>query len=656
MTSLRIQNRNEIGLNGHVFRINGRVQRQIANQFAEKTVIGDYSEASDPVLSQITWRDFSGGQGRFLFDVNKPEHATQFWTGNVRNDMPGHIVPQPGFIATPSIRSSAGSDTTQVIVDRVRAKPDVNVTGTYTVSTDGGSSHRLNYANSSLGTYTFRDNLASRPFEIRTGTVNGTRSIAIAESTAVQWTYTTPTSLFTDTSRFMKSISYWRNLLWGITNSGELSFSAEASDTSTLNWTDVAQAEVTDTNTVKKLTTVRMQIPGSDDRDHLVLVRNDGFDIYDRLTETFTPAFRLPASSAGGQGGIEWNGAFYYPYGLSLYQWTAGQGANQVRDVGLAVGEGVPEAQAGAIFDVAASPRQLFVSVKPTDSTEPGRVYVRTAQTGWTEFTQSTRANTPTSPMYVGLWPADDYVLVPGWAGFFPHSDITLRLDLNQHSIVTDSRVNQISFNDDLTGDSTSIVSPWIVADGNQDWNALKFSVDLSHLRSSIAVGLSQTSFALDYATEFNDTAWTNIISVNTSTSGDGLFPEGKFEARLPSLTEPAGVPFTSIRWRARWGVMNNNAYDLHHVSLTFQKRPKLRYAFSFEIDFSEEVQGFSPKQQREFLDEFFMQATLGEFTYHDEHPGGGQTYYVTPLQPVASEETGTQESGVMRMTVMEAV
>lgn len=665
--SNRVERKDVVSLNGRLFWVSGGVRRQIANQFAQKTVIGEFNETSDPVLSQITWNDLRGGQGRYIIRPNELDegHLSEFWEGPTRNDILGHILPPPSDINLSQIFDSAGETDSSAFITSLMWAKEGSATSEklHFTATNDSAIHLLNAIAGNSNT--FLQNLASKPLELKSGPVNGMQTFAVAESTSFEWGHSSDDlsnsgNWNTDSSQLMKSIEFWRDLLWGVSDSGELFFTGETTSTSALNWVSVANTHTISSNTIRSLKTGSMAIPGSDDREHLFLVRNDGFDIYDRLTEKFTPAMRLPSSTNAGLGFHVWNGAAYYSYGLSLYQWAPTPNGNVVTDIGLGQKEGMSPKFVGDIYSVNASPRQLFATVTALNDSVNGlgvdALYARSADAGWTQVDNGvTSSRKVTTDMYVGPWLSGSSLAMVAISGIktSPQSYRAVKLKIGNEVVNNDSAANVIQA---INGsDSDYVIGPWIIADGNQDWTAYKLSAEVSFLTGQQAFSNNSVYFALDYATDFNDSEWTRAIYV-VSDSTMSEFPEGRFEAPLPNATNPEGVPFTALRWRFNILSRNHNFYDLHRLSLVFQKRPKLRYAFTFDIDYSKDSpQGYTPKEQREFLDEYYMQTTLAPFGYHDELPGGGQTYYVTPLQPTAQEETGNPEAGQVRMTVMEA-
>ena len=53
----------QVWLDGRTYRIEGRVSRELATRFAPKTVVGDYTDESNPLVSTATWRSWDGGFG-----------------------------------------------------------------------------------------------------------------------------------------------------------------------------------------------------------------------------------------------------------------------------------------------------------------------------------------------------------------------------------------------------------------------------------------------------------------------------------------------------------------------------------------------------------------------------------------------------------------
>ena len=52
MSATSVTNEGEVRLDGRLYRIVGGVQRDLATRFAPKTVIGDYTDESNPLVSK----------------------------------------------------------------------------------------------------------------------------------------------------------------------------------------------------------------------------------------------------------------------------------------------------------------------------------------------------------------------------------------------------------------------------------------------------------------------------------------------------------------------------------------------------------------------------------------------------------------------------
>ena len=63
MATPAVTGEGQVILDGRAYRIAGKVQRELATRFAPKTVIGDYTDESNPLVSTATWRSWNGGFG-----------------------------------------------------------------------------------------------------------------------------------------------------------------------------------------------------------------------------------------------------------------------------------------------------------------------------------------------------------------------------------------------------------------------------------------------------------------------------------------------------------------------------------------------------------------------------------------------------------------
>lgn len=659
MATGRVETNREIFLNGHYYPLRGPVLRQVANQFAQKTVIGEYTEASDPALSAITWSDLRLGLGRHIFSPTEPNPTNRFWTGNVNVEYAGHIFPQSHERKGEHIFGSTSGYYTYMADYRDNS----TLFATYATLEDG-SSYGISAIGASIVAFQPGSSQTSSYTDLKSGVVGDLRILAAPDGTKVRWTRSdvSDTNWYTDSSENIKYVAFWRGMMWGANDSGELFFTPDASSTA-ISWTAVARASVQDSLTVTGLTTGPSL---TEDHENLYLIRSDGFDRYNNAVEEFDRIFKLPNHPQGGKGFDVFHESLYYSQGLAVWRWTPTTGAQLAEPIGFDLEDGVPASNRGFIQSMTHTLTHLYVQVQGTDSTLENSIYRwNPARGAWSLFgLNGTPATTNGREPAQGRIHAtgaysffnDDLRLFAGWqkgpgnAGLTLHNPIIsyrLPSDLSNPALVNDT-TQLLGFTN-----SAEVVTPWIKAEANQNWVAFKIEGAANIIPPNTAA-TDSTQLVIEYGLNFNDDSWTEITRLHGASDSNHAF-----SAALKTTAEPVGIPFDAFRIRTRFisdtGAADDHAYDLTRLSLVFEKRPKLRYLFSFDIDLTNpNYKGYSAKQLREFLDEFYVQATLGEFTYSDEDPGGGRTYYVRAINPVSQEETGQVERDVVRMQLLE--
>lgn len=651
MATGRVENRNEVFLNGYFFPVRNGVTRQVANQFAPKTVIGEFSEASDPLLSAINWQDFTGGQGQLIFNP-RGDGPRRYWTGEMKTHFPGHAFPVGGLV---SIGGQAFNSSTE------RPLFYRNYEGEfYTVLQDSASSYALKKFSLDSGvSFTFD----GPPTDMETGYLNGLNTLVVPTSGShTFWTRsdTNDSTWFSDSSENIRHVQFWREMLWGVNESGELFFTPSLGDTS-VTWTRVAQANVTSSRTVQNLAIG----PDATGEDALYLVRNDGFDKYDNATETFRRALVLPARREVTPGFTYWNGSVFYSQALSVLQWTPTPDGAITSVVGMDLLDGLDAPKAGVINTLDHTLTDLYAQVEPASSSFNGGIYRWNPVAGWSPFALQSSTDLSggsfktavTGEMHITEADAaatnSPYRIAGGWAEVNPGGGLYPAV----YAIPANGAALGLSsgFADGFAR-VTNLVTSWVEADPSQEWVALKAGFNVTPVPIGADAGGLGVTAKLSYGLNMIDSVWTDIGTVDGETDSAGAF-----DFKLPTPSNPVGVPFKAFRLRTQvqaevTGDIPGVAYDIHSMGFVFEKRPKLRYLFTFDIDltFKDKYKGRSAKELREAFDGFLMQQTLGEFTYSDEDPGGGKTYYVRAINPISQENTGQIERDIIRCNVME--
>lgn len=655
MAEPRVESANEVYLNGTLFPILGRVRSQVANQLAPKTVIGEFTEASDPALSAVTWKGFRRGLGKHAISASEPDAFERFWTGNVRNEYDNHTFPQNFNNVLPVFQLVADTNGPFRFFERYKDNNDSR--GFTYLTTSSGAVRKIPHPTPpALITSSFASgpqnplvSLTSPATDFKAGHVGDLRVLVAAEGNRVQWTHsdTSDSTWQSDSSENIKFVEFWRQMMWGVNESAELFFTNDLSSTS-IEWTKVSRARITSSATVTGLF-LGPSVNG--DEDGLYLLRNDGFDRYNNATEQFRQVFRVPPHPHGGTDVTVFSGSILYPAGMAIYRWSPLEQGNLVTQFGPDMDEGIESSLAGVITSITATPRQVFAQVNDTnDSTRIANVLTRQENTGWTRmFTSSAASSIAVGKMFVGT--NDDstnfYLFNGTQRTLISDSTVsdTGAWAVHVNSITVDGR-NPVITTDtvNLTGfDSASLTTPWLTVDGNQTWVAQKITVEANLVNPTAEAAAA--SFHVDYGLDFAESSFRNIINITPSDSN-----QTRFESLLPSENNPVGVPFSAMRLRFQWDPSGFQAHDLHKATITLIKKPVTRKAFEFDVELKN-YKGRSAAELSQRLDEFFNQSTNARFTYKD---AGDRVFFVTALTPQQEEETGYKDAGTVRVALLE--
>jgi hypothetical protein len=86
-----------------------------------------------------------------------------------------------------------------------------------------------------------------------------------------------------------------------------------------------------------------------------------------------------------------------------------------------------------------------------------------------------------------------------------------------------------------------------------------------------------------------------------------------------------------------------------------FSKNLQPVWQFGVQIDLSESVGGYSPREMRHELERVITSNRLAEFTYRNED-GGAETHFVKALSPASMEQTGHMEHTQYQLALVEPV
>jgi len=195
---------------------------------------------------------------------------------------------------------------------------------------------------------------------------------------------------------------------------------------------------------------------------------------------------------------------------------------------------------------------------------------------------------------------------------------------------------------------SGSWLSPWFDAGSiHQDKTALEWHLDSTSPSTTERI---QLQYALNY--DNNDSAFTSLGT--NERSGDSVY-------LMPSPVEPEGIPFRAIRAKLNFSRGSNlfATPDMRKLALVYKPTLETMWGWEVTLDLSRGAEGYTPKQQREFLfgrgpDSLANKRVMIPFTMKDDDDGTS-VYWVFVANAAAAETAGFRDDAIWTVTLAEA-
>src|SRR3546814_17223549 len=97
-----------ISINQKLYRLNGKVRQFLASQRPGKITIGDYTDASNPLASELSWDDFRDGIGVEIADLRTDQNRAWFATTQLRYK--GRVILPTRAVSTAAASPAAAGD------------------------------------------------------------------------------------------------------------------------------------------------------------------------------------------------------------------------------------------------------------------------------------------------------------------------------------------------------------------------------------------------------------------------------------------------------------------------------------------------------------------------------------------------------------------
>lgn len=631
MTQARIAGKNQVSLNGVVYKTTGPVQQRLMSQFAPKFVTGDINKDSHTRHSIWAPR-FMEGIGKYKVRPGEPSNRAWWSTHQLRYD--GHL-PLPQLATTTAASGVTGSYNVGAIGEL--ANEIYAAFGTavrkYNNTTDSWGSTLATLPAIATDSITFRLN----------------NVVYLAFATTGGYTYTSDGSAWTDDTKDTLYMAYWDDRLWGIDNTGLLWWSSQIGSEQDNAQIPLPNGSVTNLFVASNAAGVEVLYAGTTNGLYVHL---------DETTKWLFTKVSLPYHPDNGKGAVEWRDSIYISAGLGIERLTQGNGNAIITIVGPDKDDGLPSDKRGVIRQLVPSHNDLLAVTDGT--TAPGAL---------TSFPTRGASN----HHGVVIDPDVGYSTILGWnekAGWeckwlggsaeqaiswahVSNAYSTYRLWWAQNQriyfmplqrdIVNPTEVTTLTY----AATTQELITPWL--DPGQDVDSLALS-----LKVETATTTSNETVTVDYAINYS-TTYTSF----TSPSGV-ITTNGVTEFPFPTDTAPTGTAFRSIRFRVRTvrGSTTTLTPDVLSIIFMYQKKMPAKYIFEVDIDLQKDGPGGTIKEQRNTLRTALESTVLVQFTYRNDTStdlgSGDRRYYVNVESATNMEETGEDESGVSRVVMGE--
>lgn len=604
----RVIERNEVSINDIRYSLIGPVRATVTSQYPAKIVIGDTTQDSNPRASVITWNSFHGGVGLERLAGDNPNEMSRTWDLTAMGLIKGHLVMPFDQTVIPS---PGGAITT------IGERNDK----LYVTAGSGGDAGKV--VQEYNDGWTSKFTLPDAATDVLHYTLGGTEYIAWAHVGGYTYHPGDDGSSFEDETDDTSYLTFWDDRLWGISSGapGQLWSSSTAG------------TQVPDAALQVPGYWVQALFTGPDAAgDNIIYcTTREGLYAHDAANERWVKTnVSWPRSDTAGLQARAWNGRIYIPAGLAIYEYDPKGGT--LRNVGLDKDSGLVAGKSvgGKIEHMTASHMWLMCGVNNVGFSQVwgwnqlgwGGV-ARSVNTGATDF-----AWLYTSDVSAGL--GTDYRL------WFAATTSLVYISIPAYSKSPDTDTG-LRFYDGFA--DAEVKTPYFDA-GQSDVSkiALRVHVEVEGADTGETVTVQ---YALNYTTSF--------VTLGTISSS------GITTYLFPNSNNPAGTVFRSIQLRL---LLNSSAStktpNVKSLSLEYRKKMNTLYGFEFDVDVSRPYKDSeSVQQMRANLVAAVESATKVEFTYRED-TGGTRNYYVDVVNVSSVEETGLDESGVVRVAVSE--
>lgn len=337
----QVIDRDEISIDGKLYRTTGPIRVALASQRPGKITIGDYTDESNPLASEKSYSDWQGGILVEVGDPAKDQDRAFFADAQLRFN--GHLIlPR---LATLTSTASTQADV-RVLIEFKNSK----------YASFGTEIHVLN--NTTGGWGSSLETMAAAGTDGVKGLLypGGTRTetLVIANGSGVVFS-TNGTDFTANVTQNIKYVIFQGGLLWGIDQAGQMYYTNDLAGP----WTVDAQLELPD-DYVTGLEIGR----APDGLLHIYAMTKVGPHIHNRDEVTFLETeATVPFHKDGSRGHSKFRGSINFSGGNAVYKFEIGESTGILVPIGLDRDAGLPTDKRGVITVMDETHNDLLVAL-----------------------------------------------------------------------------------------------------------------------------------------------------------------------------------------------------------------------------------------------------------------------------------------------------
>jgi hypothetical protein len=624
MANDRAVERNTIIVDNKTYWARGKVRLFDAGQQPGKIVIGESSAADNPHASEWNIDDLRGGIGVEIADPTKD--ADRAWWSTAQLRYKGRII-LPRLTTQTSTSPNVECQTLTGFKNEMYA-------------TFGTAVHVYNNSTDTWGNSV--NTLLNNATDAKQGLVGGTETLAIATGSEVD--YATDSSTWARNTTDIKYLVFWKDLLWGISQAGQLYYTDDLSAA----WSTDALLQLPD-NYVTGLLTARRP----DGEEAIYAATKVGLFIHDDTNQRFLPTdLQLPFHPDAGKGVRVWRGSIFFPAGNSVYKMQAGGDTTIVVPVGPDRDHGLPSDKRGVIVNLEPTHNDLIALLDASQASGVSAVQSRVSRGVGNHHGVTTNSKRGFSEI-LG-W--DERGWEAKWLSTSSGRSLTAsevssaygsyrlwwseNTNVYYQSLPVDV-VNPLQITNETYGTTATLETPW------NDFNIRnQTKVALDVLVETINPTTDETVL-VEYATDYSE-SYTTLGTITTT---------GETKYRIVVGGNPVGEVFRAIKFRVTMarGTTTTNTPQLIKLTLVWRSVVALLWGVAADIDVNEtSPDGRNTKQQIADLKSSLASSTLIEVTYRNDNTES-QNYYMDMTDLQSLEEAGGEaEVGIFRTNFIE--